>query len=137
MTAPSTWGELTRNAAKDTRKRLWRAIRRVQEVDRDHPAYEGRLRELQLWLSVALLDTGPAIEVRADREKWANALWHTAQIGDRHGLDTAEQIVRSADGDLLDPDLLLATATALNNGAILAFDLPPRAPVFVGGDADE
>lgn len=125
--------EINRELQKDERKDFWNLARAIAEVEEGSEEYERLHIELQAQVSTWTLGP-PFYEDKADKYRSLHALWYDVDIaGEATGL--REVIERLKHKDPEEPkesvEFLLAAGRALNNGAILAYDLHPTPPVVI------
>lgn len=124
------WHELRRKDQIQHRKEFWSAMSAIADVEKDHEDYAEYRVKLRMAVTSWELDLHALLESRAEKYPQIKALWEDVNLsGYAAGLSSAFEIL---DDDDATPsvDFFRSVGVALNNAAVLLFDLPRQPPVI-------
>lgn len=125
-----TWFSLRREDQITHRKEFWRSLAGINEVEEEHEEYAEYRAKLSAAIYSWHFDLYHILESRVEEYPQIKALWeHVDLSGHATGLSSALDILR--DDDARPPvDFFRSVGVALNNAAVLLFDLPKLPPVI-------
>lgn len=123
--------EYLREKQVERRREFWRTVAGLEEIGDSHPEYERYHVHLELAVSHWMLELDAPLKNAVEDHVVLKSLWEDVDLaGHATGLRSASDALMKDAADDPEPlDFLYSAGIALNNAAILLFDLPRRPPV--------